>query len=194
MNIGGFGGMMASYPIKQYIGVEPHPENFEVAVKNLGEHKNFVLMNAAVVADDVETIELHLTKSKQNTCSGTTNLKSNGAKGLRPVVITVKAVNAFKLIEQYQPNILKVDIEGSEYSIFDPVDWQIPNCVKQIAIELHWADRVLAYEGLRKKFLDQGFTPRYEHLNYVPGTKEMKFVGETIKFRNLWGADCVFAR
>ena len=40
-NIGGFGRMLMSEPIEKYIGVECHPENFEVMKKNLGHLSKF---------------------------------------------------------------------------------------------------------------------------------------------------------
>jgi FkbM family methyltransferase len=194
MNIGAFGVMMSSYPIKQYIGVEPHPENFEVAVKNLNGRENFTLINAAVTTAEVETLNLCLTKSKQNLCSGATNIKSNGARGMRTVVIPVKAINAVDLLDKYQPTHLKCDIEGEEYRIFGDLDWKIPACIKQLALEYHWQDKVLAYESFRKRLTEQGFTPVYEELNYIKGTTEVDFLGKKVNYRNIWGLDCLYKR
>jgi FkbM family methyltransferase len=194
MNIGGFGKMMAAHPIKHYIGVEPHPENFEVAVKNLSDNQKFVLVNAAVTTAPLDTIDLCLTKSKQNLCSGATNIKSNSARGMRTIVIPVKTVNAIDLIKQYQPTHLKCDVEGEEYRIFNDIDWQIPSCIKQMALELHWQDKVLAYDGIRENFIKQGFNLVYENINYVKGDKEATIAGQTIKYRNIWGIDILCKR
>ena len=194
MNIGGFGKMLVGHNIKKYIGVEPHPENYEVAEKNLGEYPNYTLINAAVTTAPVETIDLCLTKSKQNTCSGTINVKSNGARGLRTIVIPVKTVNAIEILEQYQPTHLKCDIEGEEYRIFDDIGWKLPDCVRQVAIEFHWSEKVLAYDGIRQKLIDQGFKPVFEAINYVKGDKEATIAGQTIKYRNIWGLDGVYKR
>jgi FkbM family methyltransferase len=194
MNIGGFGKMMAAHPIKHYIGVEPHPENFEVAAKNLGEYGNFTLVNAAVTTALVDTIDLCLTKSKQNLCSGATNIKSNSARGMRTVVIPVKTVNPTELITTFQPTHLKCDIEGEEYRIFGDMDWRIPDCIKQLALEFHWQDKVLTYDFYRKKLMDQGFKPVHEGLKYVKGKTEMEFLGEKVSYRNIWGLDGVYKR
>jgi FkbM family methyltransferase len=194
MNIGGFGKMMAGHPIKQYIGVEPHPENFEVAQKNLGEYENFTLINAAVTTAMVDTIDLCLTKSKQNLCSGATNIKSNGARGMRTVVIPVKTVNPLELIIKHQPTHLKCDIEGEEYRIFGDMEWRVPDCIQQLALEFHWQDKVLAYDLYRKKLMDQGFKPIYEELNYIKGKKETTFLGKPLAYRNIWGLDGVYTR
>ena len=82
-NIGGFGRMLMSEPIEKYIGVECHPENFEVMKKNLGHLSKFELINAAVTNQDIGEIILYMTGSKQEFCSGTTNPKSNAAKNMR---------------------------------------------------------------------------------------------------------------
>ena len=194
MNIGGFGKMMSKQPVKQYIGVECHPENFELAKKNLEDNEHFVLVNAAVTTMDVDVIDLYLTESKQNFCSGTINLKSNGAKGLRKIRIPVKTVNAVDIIEKYKPTHLKCDIEGEEYRIFEDMNWEVPSCIKQLAFEFHWQDKILDYDRFRKRFMDQGFTPVYEELNYVKGDNETTFLGKPLNYRNIWGLDCLYKR
>jgi len=194
MNIGGFGKLMSTKPIKSYIGVECHPENFVVATKNLGNYSNYKLLNAAVTTLEVDEIDLYLTTSKQNFCSGTINLKNNNAKGLRKIRIPVKTINAKQIIEEYQPSHLKCDIEGEEYRIFDDLDWVIPSCVKQLALEFHWQDKILDYNTYLEKLLKQGFKPVYENLNYVKGENIASFNGSEISYRNIWGLDCLYKR
>jgi len=195
MNVGGFGAMMLKHPIKQYIGVECHPENFEVASRNLSHDSRVTLINAAVTSVDLDSIDLYLTKSKQAFCSGTINLKNASAKGLRKVRITVPTVNATEIMDQYQPTHWKCDIEGEEYRIFDHWDWKIPDHVKQMAIEFHWQDRVLDYEyDTRDKITNQGFQPVLEDISYVKGTKPFQFLGKDHSYRNIWGMDCLYKR
>ena len=194
-NIGGFGRMLMDKPIKRYIGVECHPENFEVMEKNLGDDLRFDLIEAAVTNQDAGNIELYMTGSKQEFCSGTTNPKSNAAKNMRKKKVSVATVNGYRLLEKYKPTHLKCDIEGEEYRMFDP-DWLIPDSVKQLSLEFHWADRILSdYEStVRESLIRQGFTPVQEKLNYVKGDKRVMFLGEDISYRNVWGLDTLYKR
>ena len=194
-NIGGFGRMLMSEPIEKYIGVECHPENFEVMKKNLGHLSKFELINAAVTNQDAGNIDLYMTGSKQEFCSGTTNPKSNAAKNMRKKKVSVATVNGYRLLEKYKPTHLKCDIEGEEYRMFDP-DWLIPDSVKQLSLEFHWADRILSdYEStVRESLIRQGFTPVQEQLNYVKGDKRVMFLGEDISYRNVWGLDTLYKR
>tara|TARA_B100002019_G_scaffold257138_1_gene241019 strand:- start:659 stop:1390 length:732 start_codon:yes stop_codon:yes gene_type:complete len=194
-NIGGFGRMLMDKPIKRYIGVECHPENFEVMEKNLGDDLRFALIEAAVTNQDAGNIELYMTGSKQEFCSGTTNPKSNAAKNMRKKKVSVATVNGYRLLEKYKPTHLKCDIEGEEYRMFDP-DWLIPDSVKQLSLEFHWADRILSdYEStVRESLIRQGFTPVQEKLNYVKGDKRVMFLGEDISYRNVWGLDTLYKR
>ena len=194
-NIGGFGRMLMDKPIKQYIGVECHPENFEVMEKNLGDDLRFALIEAAVTNQDAGNIDLYMTGSKQEFCSGTTNPKSNAAKNMRKKKVSVATVNGYRLFEKYKPTHLKCDIEGEEYRMFDP-DWLIPDSVKQLSLEFHWADRILSdYEStVRESLIRQGFTPVQEQLNYVKGDKRVMFLGEDISYRNIWGLDTLYKR
>ena len=194
-NIGGFGRMLMDKPIKRYIGVECHPENFEVMEKNLGDDLRFALIEAAVTNQDAGNIDLYMTGSKQEFCSGTTNPKSNAAKNMRKKKVSVATVNGYRLLEKYKPTHLKCDIEGEEYRMFDP-DWLIPDSVKQLSLEFHWADRILSdYEStVRESLIRQGFTPVQEQLNYVKGDKKVMFLGEDISYRNVWGLDTLYKR
>jgi FkbM family methyltransferase len=195
MNIGGFGHMMLQEPIKQYIGIEPHPDNFEVAKANLAHDPRSVLIQAAVTNEPVDSIELHLTNSKQSYCSGTINLKSKAAASLRQTKIDVPTKQANELMDKYKPTHFKCDIEGEEYRIFDSWNWKFPECVKEMAVEFHWQDKALSYEdGWRSKILDNGFHPVYENLNYVKGDTEFTWQNSPASYRNIWGIDCFYEK
>ena len=128
-------------------------------------------------------------------CSGTVHLKSQGAKSLRPVKLKVDAVNAARLLEEYQPSHLKIDVEGAEYPIMESMGWKVPQCVKQMALEFHWPEKVMAYEEtFRKDLVADGFEPVDETVNYVGGDNELSFLGRQINYRNIWGMDCFYRR
>lgn len=194
MNIGAFGKMVLQQPIKQYIGVECHPDNFEVAKRNLGDDPRVTLIQAAVGIEDGDLL-LHLTRSKQNFCSGTVHLKSDRAKSLRPIQLNVKSLDVKKLLENFRPTHVKCDIEGSEYPILEYLNYQFPDSVQQLAIEFHWANRITSEEGeCDRRNLEKTFKPIVENLNYVPGSNVFKFKGEEILHRNVWGLDSFYRR
>ena len=63
-----------------------------------------------------------------------------------------------ELMEKYKPTHFKCDIEGEVYRIFDSWDWKFPECVKEMAVEFHWQDKIISYEnGWRSKILDNNF-------------------------------------
>jgi len=194
-NIGGFGRMLLEQPIQKYIGVECHPENFEVMKKNLEHDDRFELINSAVTNQEISEIILYMTGSKQEFCSGTINPKSNAAKNMRKNKVWVSTVQANELFEKYKPTHLKCDVEGEEYRLFEP-DWIIPESIKQLSLEFHWADKILSeYEStVRASLVRQGFTPVQEQLNYVRGDKKVMFLGEEISYRNIWGMDTLYKR
>jgi hypothetical protein len=114
---------------------------------------------------------------------------------MRKNQVKVPTVQAKKLFDIYQPTHLKCDVEGEEYRIFEP-DWFIPESIKQMSLEFHWSDRILSdYESnQRAKFIEQGFKPLQEQLNLVPGDKQVMFLGEEVKYRNIWGMDTLYKR
>jgi hypothetical protein len=79
--------------------------------------------------------------------------------------------------------------------LFEP-DWIIPESIKQLSLEFHWADKILSeYESIvRASLVRQGFTPVQEQLNYVRGDKKVMFLGEEISYRNIWGMDTLYKR
>ena len=201
MNIGGFGHMMLDKPIKKYIGIEPHPDNFKVAQANLGHDPRFTLIQAAVTCgndlwgDPIESIELYLTGSKQEYCSGTTNLKSETAKKMRKHKIVIPAKQANDLMNEFKPTHFKCDIEGEEYRIFDSWDWKFPDSIQEMSLEFHWQDKILTYENdWRSKILDNNFKPIREYLNYVKGEMEFTWQNTPTPYRNIWGIDCFYAK
>ena len=201
MNIGGFGHMLLDKPIKKYIGIEAHPDNYEVAKANLGHDPRFTLINAAVTSerdlwgDPIESIELHLTGSKQEYCSGTTNLKSETAKNMRKYKISVPAVQASEVMEEFQPTHFKCDIEGEEYRVFDSWDWKFPESILEMALEFHWQDKILTYEnGWRSKILENNFEAISESLNYVKGDTHFTWKNSPAPYRNIWGIDCFYGK
>lgn len=55
-------------------------------------------------------------------------------KGKRTSSVVVPAYNFIRLLADYRPSVLKVDIQGEEYSL--PFA-DLPICVRAVVIELH---------------------------------------------------------
>lgn len=113
---------------RQVVAVEPDPDSFQLLVKNTSDFSQVVRYSAAAVSDDRSEVELFLGNrmSTMNTLVPTRGRKS----------IKVPAVKFSELLTQYQPSVIKMDIEGGEYSLIDDLE-ALPEHVRAIAIEVH---------------------------------------------------------
>lgn len=126
-NVGGFAARIAG-DAKRVVCYEPDESNFEILKMNCEKFENVDLIRAAVIESDEPNVTFYMTGSNNTHCSGSVN------KGRKSLNVTVPAVNLYTEIEQIQPDFLKVDIEGSEYDLFDR---DLPRCVKEVVIEIH---------------------------------------------------------
>ena len=74
------------------------------------------------------------TASKSSACSG--RIKRGNTSWIET---EVDAIRFDKLIEIYQPNVLKMDIETGEYGI---IDRPMPECIRRMGIELHGTNKL----------------------------------------------------
>jgi FkbM family methyltransferase len=127
-NIGAFSCWALKSGAKEVIAYEPEDENFNLLCKNI-RGKNVVAIKKAIVGNDDKTRSFYLNEGS-----------NRGSHSLyitrRAVVKTVQCENIWTVIEQYQPDVVKIDIEGGEYYLFDYTQ-PLPSFVKQIAIEFH---------------------------------------------------------
>jgi FkbM family methyltransferase len=121
------------FPSARILAIEPEPSNFELLERNCGHLKNVTLIRAAlwplreglmVEDQSVEKWKYRVTK-RVGPESGAANVPS----------ITIP-----EMLERFQIDdidLLKLDIEGSEYDLFasGPEEWL--DRVRTIAIELH---------------------------------------------------------
>lgn len=143
-NIGAFAYHAIKFKAKEVFSFEPEPENIKLF--KLQELKNVKLIEMAVTSSDDKMVRLYVNGKK-----------NRGEHTLRKVrgreFIKVKTVSFKKVLEKVKPDMIKIDIEGGEYSI----DFKlIPKSVKAIAIEIHLSHerekgiKLLKY--LRKEF------------------------------------------
>lgn len=105
----------AALKCKKVIAVEGGIQQFSCLVKNTYENNNVEYLNANVVSE----------KSKYNSTWGS------------PTKINVTISNIFDLYNLNYIDFLKMDIEGSEYDIFNSIDKNLLYRIKKIALETH---------------------------------------------------------
>jgi FkbM family methyltransferase len=156
---GAFGHYAVERGAFRVLSVEPEPDNLKQLAANRdallpAEDKwKWMFMDCAVVpfASKDESIRLYVNSGA-----------NKGAHATRPVrgreFIDVATTNLYEIFENFmEPEVLKVDIEGAEYEIFEGID--LPDCIEYITIEMHFglkAHRPAAAK-LHEYFLDQGF-------------------------------------
>ena len=109
-NIGSFSYRIAKI-VEQVFAFEPDPENFKIAVYNNRNNFNVTLFNKAIVGN--EDKERYLYKSNSNSEASHSLHKTSRNKR-----ILIPCINYQKMIDQYEPTIIKADIEGEEYYLF----------------------------------------------------------------------------
>ena len=139
-NIGGFAAMALAQPIYKYVGFEADPENAEVAQINIQENNKLNIpvefFTGAVSTSTEDTITFAQSDSGYGKCSGTAHITSRN-KQQRTITYSVKNFNIDKMIYVYQPSLLKIDIEGTEYDWFALNQGVMPKCIREFAIDLH---------------------------------------------------------
>ncbi len=136
---------------------EPEEENYLIMLKNIkvasGEHRprRVLAQQCAVVGDDSKSISLYVNSKKNKGLHMTRPVR--GREG-----VTVRAENFDEIIEARQPNKIKIDVEGGEYSFMPTV---FPDCVEKLAMELHFQYNK-EWRGMAVKIhedmLSQGFS------------------------------------
>jgi len=131
---------------------EPAPDNWSLLQANCGKTEGVNLRNAALVGDDRDQVSFFMSTSGKNPA----NYSTVAFRGRTEIV--VKAENFQRVLEELHPDVVKIDCEGAEYELM-PVGFRWPDCVKQVAMEIHfnkrrfrhtWRDHVVApHEGWR---------------------------------------------
>jgi len=169
VNVGGFARMALRQKIDRYIGVEPDPENFEVAEKNLARLNPFdvdiTLLVGAASASTAETLTFAQSPSGYGKCSGTVALNSRNSFK-RTIRYTVKNYNLDELICRYCPSIVKMDIEGAEFDWFEKNRGLLSPCIEQFAVDLHGIAGVKRFD----EELLPNMLKHYELVSVVPNT------------------------
>jgi len=162
-NIGGFARMALQKGAKKVIALEPCPYNFQLLEINAPEAIN---INAAVSEENSKSITFHYASSKRNSVSSSTKRRRN-ASG---TTISVPGMSFASLLEEYRPEILKIDIEGKEYDILDSIK-EIPEFVEIVGIEFH--NTRSPYSEYPLKFFPEATWKKVEHPILMYGQKKV---------------------
>lgn len=125
------------YPDARIVAVEPDAVNFEIMKKNLNRFsKSIVFLQAAIWPTDgeVSLVEEDIDHSSLGAWGYRTEVLNENAK------FAVKAMSIPTIMQQYDMDfidILKVDIEGAEYELFEKGYESWIDQVGMIVIETH---------------------------------------------------------
>ena len=140
--------------VSRAICVEPDSDNFLLLLENVSPYPGRTLaINAAASGQSNSTARLWL-NSGRNKGMHSTSYKAGGRFS------TVPAIHILSLLEEHKPTILKIDIEGGEYELFDCFS-SIPDYIRIIAIELHFFenDWRLKASDIVEMLTSSGFAP-----------------------------------
>ncbi len=149
-NVGFFSMYAKQHGAKRIYSIDPDPSAFYYLRKNLGNFNEIILLNKAVTFDD-------------NGC--TINIRSGGTVGTGEIPHSSDefswnspsiSVNSLLKIEQ-DINLLKLDIEGSEFKVIEALNPEHFKNINQLFIEFH--------------------------SNSIPIVKKLKNVGYNIEYR-----------
>ena len=150
MDVGACFGAFTYYALlkdcKFIYSYEPVVENYELLVENTKEYDNIQCRNVALVkANQFENKILFYPGSGKNKGIGSF-VKYRGREE-----IVVNSIDFYDELNRIKPDIIKMDIEGGEYSL---ISEPLPSFVKEFVVELHlnrkiWrtveAKRIISY-------------------------------------------------
>lgn len=123
------------HPRADILAFEPNPENAAIFRENIERigMKNVTLEEAAV-GPAAGSIGFHVSADMPMGSSTSSRL---AAKGFKTDLIQVRQVDLPALTESRHVDLLKLDVEGSEYDILDALDGRMQT-IRNLFIELHF--------------------------------------------------------
>jgi len=128
------------FPKAKIVAIEPDPENFSILRENVSYYKNIVALNFGV-SDSSEPLSMGNANSEP--WARVTEPDKSG---------TIRAIRIDDVVSSFQmctPFILKIDIEGFEYKLFDVAEEWI-GLFMLIVVEIH--DFLIPLRGIGHKF------------------------------------------
>jgi len=123
-NIGAFAYTAFEYGAKEVISYEPDIDNFNLLVKN----SKGICVNKAITEHGGK-VKFYINPGVNKGTHSTIPLNKDGVKE-----VIVESDALVDVLHKYRPDILKIDIEGGEYSLSSTLA-NLPDFIKHIAIE-----------------------------------------------------------
>lgn len=169
LDIGGNIGAVSRWWLKKgggrVVAVEPEPENAHILRKNLESFGDQALVIEAAAVNRAAPERLNLFVN-----TGT----NKGAHSIRETrgrdTVEVSTVRLVDLIEEHNPNAVKIDIEGGEFQLLDEI-LNMPEHVTRLAVEWHMIPK-----GCRELARDTDLALREQGWRAVRGA-ESAFTG-----------------
>ena len=131
-DVGGNKGYTCAYAlskgVKKIISFEPEPLNIEYHKKNTIDGDVTLYEGMASTTDGESTLYVNWGKNH----GLHSPVKRRGRKEIK-----VKTFDFWRIIKETQPELLKIDIEGGEYSLGLETQ-MLPDSIERIAIEIDW--------------------------------------------------------
>lgn len=109
-------------------GYEPELRNYQLATYNVPQAE---IVRAALTSRDDKTLTLYTTRGANYGNFSTTHFRGRDR-------VEVPALNFQKVLEEYKPEAIKMDCEGSEYELLSK---PLPSFIKHIALEIHFTKK-----------------------------------------------------
>ena len=181
-NIGGFQYWLKDSPIKQYIGIDAFEDNINFyRENNLPDRPNFEIFHGAATTSDADTHTFYVYEDDELGSSNGQTHPSKRQRVKRSKELKVPNFNINKLIEKYQPTILKMDIKGTEMIWLEENNAKMPDCVQQWFAEIYTTPASEKYDAeFWPKQKEQGF-----ELTFMYPTERFKNMGDWYNLPNL---------
>lgn len=127
-NIGAFAIWAASQGASHVVSFEPEESNFKCLQANAAEFDVVEPVRAAVGTEE-GTTEIWLSPTGKNP-GNTSSVKYRG----RVSQGSIPQVPFRGLLEEFRPEVVKIDVEGAEYGFLTE---PLPECVRAVTIEIH---------------------------------------------------------
>jgi len=118
-----------NYKIKKAILVEANPTNYKYLIKK----DNYVLYNKVISNESDKLVDFY--EDPKSPYNGSKIF--NYFQGIKHEILTINLEDIIKENNIQYIDILKIDIEGSEYDVMPNISDEIYNIINQITIEFH---------------------------------------------------------
>lgn len=169
-NIGGFTKIALEKKAKKVISIECDSRNYNKMIESFKDEHKVEILHAAI-SNKNGKIKIYKNNSQKSHCSVSTLPKLRFKENEE-----VESINIDDILLKHKPDIIKVDIEGSEYEIMDSLIKYYPEV---LFIELH--------SGQVKEYLE----PTLNKLKELYPNNKIK---EVIVFKSLFAYDCLFLK